>query len=222
VERNTVQTTRRPTTRVKYFGSFCCRQLVSLPKVFLPIFLLIGLSFNLPLILRILCEEIRLTSCSASSLTLISSLQYYSLSHLYSSNAKYTSLLVQWKATTHEKRVSFQQQLGYWLRCTPPDQTLPAATLLDTRMVEFILNIMRLDDYRPERTVTRWGGITSAKATRMSAYLGSVALSAKIIGDIAPHLKTVARTQPWPSLVQFFQGFNEAKANPHLRLEEHQ
>jgi hypothetical protein len=54
----------------------------------------------------------------------------------------------------------------------------------------------------------------------MSAYLGSVALSAKIIGDIAPHLKAEATTQPWPSLVQFFQGFNEAKANPHLRLEE--
>jgi hypothetical protein len=141
----------------------------------------------------------------------------------------------QLQTTFYLARVSFQQQLGYWLRCTPPDQTLPAANLLDTRMVEFILNIMRLEDYRPERTVTRspiserlflplrmgGNGFTSAKATRISAYLGSVALSAKIIGDIAPHLKTEAGTQPWPSLVQFFQGFNEAKANPHLRLEDH-
>jgi hypothetical protein len=45
----------------------------------------------------------------------------------------------QLQTTFYLARVSFQQQLGYWLRCTPPNQTLPAATLLDTRMVEFIL-----------------------------------------------------------------------------------
>jgi hypothetical protein len=61
----------------------------------------------------------------------------------------------QLQTTFYLARISFQQQLGYWLRCTPPDQTRAAARKLDTGIVRFIFEIMGLNEYIPAITETR-------------------------------------------------------------------
>jgi len=90
-------------------------------------------------------------------------------------------------------RVSFQQQLGYWLRCTPWKQTLPAARILDRKIYNFIRKILNIegealawsDADSPffERIFLpiRLGGcgFTTFKATQKAAYVGSMALSAR-------------------------------------------
>jgi hypothetical protein len=56
--------------------------------------------------------------------------------------------------------------------------------------------------------------------TRKAAYIGSIALAAKMIGTLSPNLKNNASTSTWSSYLQFIQSFDEAKSNPHLRLQE--
>jgi hypothetical protein len=41
--------------------------------------------------------------------------------------------------------------------------------------------------------------ITSSKTTRKAAYIGSIALAAKMIGTLSPNLKNNASTSPWSS-----------------------
>ena len=141
----------------------------------------------------------------------------------------------QLQTTFYLARISFQQQLGYWLRCTPPDQTRAAARKLDSGVVKFILTVMGLNEYIPDTTETcspiserlllpiRLGGdgFTSSWETRIPAYLGSLALSANIVGKIAPFLMTEALAERyWPSLQQFQDGFDQVRRNPHLKLED--
>jgi hypothetical protein len=42
------------------------------------------------------------------------------------------------------------------------------------------------------------GGLTSSKTTRKAAYIGSIALAAKMIGTLLPSLKNNASTSPCP------------------------
>jgi hypothetical protein len=98
----------------------------------------------------------------------------------------------------------------------------------------FVLNTLQLGNHAPHITnytsplagriflPIRLGGcgFTSSKMTRKAAYIGSIALAAKMIGTLSPNLKNNASTSPWSSYLQFLQSFNEAKTNPHLRLQE--
>jgi hypothetical protein len=75
-------------------------------------------------------------------------------------------------------RVSFQQQLGYWLRCTPWKQTRPAARILDRKILNIEGEALAWSDAGSpffERIFLpiRLGGcgITSSKATHKALTL---------------------------------------------------